>query len=141
MTYVVRFVYPPEPVAAQPAPPPPPAPPERRNVAYTYTGSRILLPAVVFDDGRFTYFKWPENTATPALFLVSPDGSESLVNYSYHDGYQVVEQTAPSFKLRDGKEVTTVINENWRLPSPGDTAPRPHDAKTAREAIKQGARP
>ena len=137
ITYVVRFTYPPEPVVAQARPEAPPAPPERRNVAYTYTGSRALLPSVVFDDGRFTYFRWPENTATPALFLVSPDGSESLVNYSYHDGFQVVEQIAPSFRLRDGKEVTTVINDGWRAPRPGDEAPRPHDAKTAREAAKQ----
>ncbi len=140
-TYVVRFLYPPEPVVAQAAPPAPPPPPERRNGAYTYTGSRALLPSVVFDDGRFTYFRWPEATATPALFLISPDGSESLVNYSYRDGFQVVEQTAQSFRLRDGKEVTTVINEGWRDPSPGLEAPRPHDAKTAREAVKGGTRP
>jgi type IV secretion system protein VirB9 len=134
MTYVVRFTYPPEPVAPKAAKPPPPAPPERRNAAYTYTGSKALLPSVVFDDGHVTYFKWPEATTTPALFLLAADGSESLVNSSFRDGYQVVEQTAPRFRLRDGKEVTTIINDGWRDPSPGDSAPQPHDAKTAREA-------
>jgi type IV secretion system protein VirB9 len=134
MTYVVRFTYPPEPVAAKAAKLPPPAPPERRNAAYTYTGSKALLPSVVFDDGHVTYFKWPEATTTPALFLLAADGSESLVNSSFRDGYQVVEQTAPRFRLRDGKAVTTIINDGWRDPSPGDAAPRPHDAKTAREA-------
>jgi type IV secretion system protein VirB9 len=134
MTYVVRFIYPPDPVVVASPPPPPPPPPERRNAAYTYTGARDLLPAEVFDDGKFTYFKWPESQSTPALFLLAADGTESLVNYSYRDGYQVVEQIAPRFRLRNGKDVTTVINEAWREPTPGAGAPRPHDAKTAREA-------
>ncbi len=132
MTYVLRFTYPPEPAVAVRAPPPPPPPPEQRNRAYTYTGSRALLPALIFDDGKFTYFKWADSESTPALFLLGKDGTESLVDYSYRDGYQVVEQTARSFRLRNGKDVTTVINEAWREPSPGDQAPRPHDAKTAR---------
>ena len=140
MTYVVRFLYPPEPVVAAVAAPPP-APPERRNIAYTYTGSRELLPSVVFDDGRFTYFRWPVDTTTPAVFAIAPDGTESLVNYSWRDGYEAVEQVAPRFSLRDGKTVTTVINEGWRPPARGEEAPRPHDAKTAREAAKQGVHP
>lgn len=136
MTYVVRFTYPPEPFVAVSPPPPPPPPPEQRNRAYTYTGSRSLLPSQVFDDGKFTYFKWPESESTPAVFLLAADGSESLVDYSFRDGYQVVEQTAPRFRLRDGKSVTTVINEAWRDPNPGALAPRPHDAKTARDAAR-----
>ncbi len=142
IAYVVRFLYPPDPAPPKLDPPPPPQAPERRNTRYSYTGSRAALPSLVFDDGHFTYFQWPDNVPTPALFLVAPDGSESIVNYSVRDGYQVVEQTAPRFVLRNGKEVTTVINEGWREPSPGDLAPRPFDAKTAREAAQaQGRRP
>ena len=96
---------------------------------------------MVFDDGRFTYFRWPADTSTPAVFSVAADGSESLVNYSWRDGFEAVEQISPRFTLRDGKAVTTVINEGWRPPLRGDEAPRPHDAKTAREAAKQGVRP
>ena len=136
MTYVVRFTYPPDPAVQVKGPPPPPPPPEQRNRAYTYTGSRALLPALVFDDGQFTYFKWPDSESTPAVFLLAADGSESLVDYSYRDGYQVVEQVAPRFRLRNGKDVTEVINDAWREPSPGDQAPRPHDAKTARAAVQ-----
>jgi type IV secretion system protein VirB9 len=140
MAYVVRFLYPPEPTPPAPPPPPPPQPPERRNVDYTYTGSRATLPSLVFDDGRFTYFQWSEGTATPALFLAGADGSESLVNYGVRDGYVVVEQLAPRYTLRNGKDVTTVINNGWREPAPGVDAPRPHDAKTARDAAKVGVR-
>ena len=139
IAYVVRFLYPadttPVPVVVTP---PPPAPPEKVNTAYSYTGSRAALPSQVFDDGRFTYFQWPDSVTTPALFLIEPDGSESIVNYTVRDGYQVVEQLAPRFKLRNGKEVTLVINDGWREPTPGDLAPKPHDAKTAREAGRGG---
>jgi type IV secretion system protein VirB9 len=139
LAYVVRFLYPAE--APPPAPPTlvPPPPPERRNLAYTYTGARPTLPSLVFDDGRFTYFQWAEGVATPALFLRAADGSESLVNYGVRQGYVVVEQLAPRFALRNGKDVTVVINNGWREPTAGLQAPRPHDAKTARDAVKAGA--
>jgi len=141
MTYVIRFAYPPEPVVVATPPPPPPPPPQRRNAAYTYAGARDLLPSEVFDDGKFTYFKWPESEATPALFLVAKDGTESLVNYSYRDGYQVVEQVSHLFRLRNGKDVTTIINQAWREPTPGEGAPKPADAKTAHEAERGQGHP
>jgi type IV secretion system protein VirB9 len=122
ISYVIRFTYPPDPVVVA-APPPPP--PERRNRAYTYKGSRSLLPSLMFDDGQFTYFRWVEDGSTPAIFLLADDGSESLVDYSFRDGYQVVEQVASRFQLRDGKSVTTVINNGWRPPLPGPDAPLP----------------
>jgi type IV secretion system protein VirB9 len=139
MTYLIRFLYPPEPPAPAAQAAPPAAPPVMRNRAYSYTGSRAVLPALVFDDGRFTYFRWPEGAATPALFLVEKDGSESLVNYGVRDGYQIVEQVAPRFVLRNGKEVAYVINDAWREPSAGPLAPRPHDRKTSHEAQRAGA--
>ncbi|MBE7220187.1 MAG: TrbG/VirB9 family P-type conjugative transfer protein [Caulobacteraceae bacterium] len=138
--YVIRFAYPkPPPTAAETAPPVPP-PPEARNTDYAYTGSRANLPSVVFDDGRFTYFQWPVQASTPALFVVGPDGQETLANYSMRGGYQVVEQVAPRFVLRAGKEVTTVINEAWREPDVSPSAPRPADAKTARAAARAEGR-
>ena len=141
MTYVVRFTYPPPPAVAVVSAPLPPAPPERKNTAFSYTGARELLPSVVFDDGRFTYFRWPAETAAPAIFAVSSDGGESLVNYTWRDGFLVVEETAPRFSLRDGKVVTTVVNEGWRPPERGAEAPRPLDRKTARRAAHEGTLP
>ncbi len=141
VTYVVRFIYPTPP---SPPPPPPevkPAPPERRNTAYTYTGARELLPSLVFDDGRSTYFQWPDAAPAPAIFVVGADGAESIVDYTFKDGFQVVAQLSPRFRLRSGKTLTTVINEGWRPPSPGADAPKPHDAKTAREALREERTP
>jgi type IV secretion system protein VirB9 len=123
--YLIRFTYPPPPAGKAATPFRPPAP-ELRNNAYSYTGSRVILPSQVFDDGHFTYFKWPETSSTPALFVSDAAGVESIANYSVRDGYQVVEQTAPRFVLRSGKEVTWVINGGWRAPRDraGHPAPR-----------------
>jgi type IV secretion system protein VirB9 len=132
LAYVVRFTYPPPPLMLAPAPTPKPGPPERRNTNYAYAGARDLAPSLVFDDGRFTYFQWPATAATPAVFVVGTDGKESLADYSHRDGFQVIEQLAPEFRLRDGKKVTTIVNEGWRAPDPGVEAPRPLDAKAAR---------
>jgi type IV secretion system protein VirB9 len=126
LAYVVRFVYPAPPFVPPPPPPPPPTPPERRNIAYTYAGSRALLPSAVFDDGVDTYFQWPKTTAIPAIFLVGPDGAESIVNFIIRDGFLVVEQVAPKFALRTGKEMTVVINDAWRDPLLDTSAPKPH---------------
>lgn len=142
-TYVVRFLYPAAPVeaVAEPAAPPPPV---RSNTRYTYTGSRSLLPTLVFDDGHFTYFKWSEQTPTPAIFALAGKGAggkgeggkgeESLVNYGVRQGYTIVEQIAPRFILRNGSETTTLINEGWQEPDPGPDAPLPFDARTEKAA-------
>lgn len=132
-TYVVRFLYPAAPVEATAAPTAPP-PPVRSNTRYSYTGARSLLPTLVFDDGRFTYFKWSEQTPTPAIFALTGKGEESLVNYGVRQGYTIVEQIAPRFILRNGSETTTLINAAWRDPDPGPEAPPPFDAKTAKAA-------
>jgi type IV secretion system protein VirB9 len=105
-------------------------PPEHRNIRYTYRGSSAILPSEVFDDGHFTYFKWAEGGSTPALFVVGADGGESVVNYSVRDGYQVVEQTAAKFILRDGKKITTVTNNDWQEPVPPPGAPQKEGVRT-----------
>ena len=134
--YLIRFAYPKVAVAKTAPAPVVPPPLDQRNTDYAYTGSRANLPSEVFDDGAFTYFRWPSQVSTPALFVVGADGQESVANYSVKGGYQVVEQTAPRFVLRAGKEVTTVINEAWREPPPAEGAPRPADAKTAKAAAR-----
>lgn len=136
-TYVVHFVYP-EPPARPVQPPPASKPPEHRNARYTYSGSRGLIPAEVFDDGRFTYFRWPETAATPAIFALSGEGGETLVNGNVRQGFVVVEQTAARFVLRNGALQTTIFNDGWREPDPGPAAPKPHSNHDARG---EGAEP
>jgi type IV secretion system protein VirB9 len=138
-TYDIHFVYPNEELAAATAVPDAPvsdaAPPDGWNFAYSYSGSKVTLPARVFDDGRFTYFQWLPSVDTPAVFAVQPDGKEALVNHITRGRYLVVEQVAAQFVLRSGSEVTQVFNDALRPPEPGAAAPRARDTKPARHGF------
>ena len=112
LPYVVRFRYPAPAVAIQELAPPDP-PPEIVNSAYSIAGASETAPAQVFDDGRRTYFAWPPQAATPAIFAVTADGTEGLVNSGVRGGYTVVDQLAGRFVLRNGKQVTTVVNQAY----------------------------
>lgn len=114
--YVVRFAYP-RVAMAIPLPPEPDPPPEERNVAYAVAGSAENTPLRIFDDGRMTYFAWAPQASVPAIFAVSAEGRESLVNSGVRGAYTVVEQLAPRFVLRNGKQVATVTNRAYVPPA------------------------
>ena len=90
--------------------------PELYNFRYKLSGkAKHIEPVEVFDDGKFTYFKFREESAEiPAIFMVFSDNTEGLVNYRVADGYVVVERTAPKFTLRSGNDTMCVFNENWK---------------------------
>ena len=86
--------------------------PYKYNFNYTLTGPQNISPVKIFDDGEFTYFEFPNKSATlPAFFLVESDNSESLINYRMVGDYVVVEQVGPRFTLRRGVDVVCVFNE------------------------------
>ena len=110
--YLVRFTYP-APAMVAPVEPPPEKPPEVVNSNYVVGGSPENRPLRIFDDGQMVYFEWPAEAALPAIFAVAADNSESLVNYVVRGPYIVVEQTGRRFVLRNGKQVTTVVNQGY----------------------------
>jgi len=89
------------------------------NMEYTYAGNTDLVPVRVFDDGEFTYFKFPKNLDTPAIFLVADDKSESLINFHVKGDYLVVQRTGKQFILRDGDRATCVYNNAYDLRGEG----------------------
>lgn len=128
-TYDIRFVYPNEELAAASlavpeAPISDATAPDSWNFAYSYAGSKAIVPARVFDDGRFTYFQWPESVDTPAVFAIDAAGKEALVNHIVRGRYFVVEQVSPQFLLRSGAAATQVFNDALKTPEPGAAAPR-----------------
>jgi type IV secretion system protein VirB9 len=121
--------------------PPPPAPadlvaerlqarPQVLNTAYSVaegTGSQDIVPDLVFDDGRFTYLRFPGNRELPAVFHVQGDGSEALVNARMEDGLLVVDRVSRRLMLRAGNAVVGLWNEAFDLdgapPVDGTTVP------------------
>lgn len=104
--WVVRFEYPKVVVAAIEEPPLPP--PRTLNYAYDRRGAAGLLPARVWDDGQLTYFEFPETIPVPAIFVGGPGKDESLVNTATRGRVTIVQQIAPRFTLRSGKQVATI---------------------------------
>ena len=90
-------------------------------------GSEDVVPSLVFDDGRFTYFRFPGNREVPAVFHVLGDGSETLVNARMEDDLLVVDRVSRRLMLRAGSAVVGIWNEAFDLngvaPTDGTTVP------------------
>ena len=89
--------------------------------------SADIVPTLVFDDGRFTYFRFPGNREVPAVFQVLGDDSETLVNTRMEDDLLVVDRVSRRLMLRAGAAVVGVWNEAFDLdgvpPGGGTTVP------------------
>lgn len=77
--------------------------------------SQDIVPTLVFDDGRFTYLRFPGNREVPAVFHVLGDGSESLVNARMEDDLLVVDRVSRRLMLRAGAAVVGIWNEAFDL--------------------------
>jgi type IV secretion system protein VirB9 len=126
---------------ALPAVPPPPTPqhvvaerllakPPVMNTQYAVaegTSSEDIVPTLVFDDGRFTYLRFPGNREIPAVFHVLGDGSETLVNARMEEDLLVVDRVSRRLVLRAGSAVVGLWNEAFDLdgrpPGAGTTVP------------------
>jgi type IV secretion system protein VirB9 len=59
--------------------------------SYKVSGSVLIRPSLIWDDGQKTYLEWPENIEAPAIFAIDAAGQESLVNCYYRDGKFVID--------------------------------------------------
>jgi type IV secretion system protein VirB9 len=92
------------------------AQPMARNLNYTLEGNgkgADITPTAVFDDGRFTYFRFPGNTEIPTIFVIGADGKEARTNYNMTGDDVVVQRLGRKFILRLGKSVVSVWNESF----------------------------
>ena len=121
--YAVRFIYPERPARVRG-----PTAGERVTKAlnraeharpvnrdYWYCGSAALRPVAASDNGIETRLTFGARSALPAVFVLNADGSESLVNFSMHQGVMVIERIAHRFVLRRGKLVGTVVNKGFAV--------------------------
>lgn len=134
--FSVSFNYPPEPKPAVPPEPPRPAlaatpatpiKPQaaiRINTAYSFTGDPGNVPLRVHDDGRETFFRWPEGVPTPAIYAVDPNGSRSIINYAQVGDEFAVDRVAVQFELRRGKSVTELYNDGYQPPALDQHSPQ-----------------
>ena len=94
------------------------AKPQVLNTSYSIAegkASEDIVPALVFDDGRFTYLRFPGNREVPAVFHVLGDGSETLLNARMEDDLLVVDRVSRRLMLRAGSAVVGVWNDAFDL--------------------------
>lgn len=85
------------------------------RTSYTMAGDFTIAPLNVWDDGKFTYFRFPGNRDVPAIYMVDPDGRESIVNRSSGgkaNDVVVVQKVNEKWSLRLGNQALAVFNED-----------------------------
>jgi type IV secretion system protein VirB9 len=107
--YSLRFTYPP---SGSPVEPALAAGGEARphNLQYGYCGPRALQPTRAWDDGVQTYLTFAPRADLPAVFVLNPDGTESLVNWSVEADQVRVHRVAERLVLRRGRQVGCLVN-------------------------------
>lgn len=90
------------------------AKPQVMNTQYSMAQGRAsedIVPTLVFDDGRFTYLRFPGNRELPAVFHVRGDGGETLVNARMEEDLLIVDRVSRRLMLRAGNSVVGLWNE------------------------------
>lgn len=93
--------------------------PEPRNWNYSMQigdASENIAPTTAYDDGRFTYLKFPNNRDFPSAFLVAADKTESLVNSHIDPATPdtlVIQRVSREMVLRLGNAVVGIYNDSF----------------------------
>ncbi len=125
MVFNLRFIYPDEEedegmklYSAAAATGPDLAHPEKYNFNYTISGDEEIAPIKIFDDGEFTYLEFRDkNAELPAIFAVSDNLVESMVNYRLapnKPNMVIIEQVFAKFSVRHGKKTLCIFNEAFK---------------------------
>lgn len=86
------------------------------NLNYLWRGDFGIKPVVAWDNGRFTFLKFPTATATPNIYKVLQDGTESIINTHIDDKQKdtvVIEEVGQLYRLRLGNSVLELKNGDY----------------------------
>lgn len=90
--------------------------PREINADYTMTGDRSIAPINAWDNGQFTFFRFPGAVDIPAIYIVQPDGTEAIVNQHVQGAASdtlVMHRTGAQWVLRLGEASLSVFNESY----------------------------
>ncbi|MBM5620391.1 TrbG/VirB9 family P-type conjugative transfer protein [Burkholderia pseudomallei] len=86
---------------------------ERRNDDYDMKGDVAIAPTSLWDDGRFTYFRYDTSRKVPEIYEIQADGTEAAPKRHVDGDTIVVESMATGFVLRLGKAVMAIRNNAY----------------------------
>lgn len=81
-----------------------------RNFDYFVAGKAEFAPYEVFDNGKQTFFTFPENAPLPGIFRVGKGGKEYLVNSRTSGNQIIVDGIHKLWTVRIGPEALCVSN-------------------------------
>ena len=67
---------------------------------FQFSGSAVIRPMAMFDDGAATYIKWQADAPVPAIFILDGRDQETLINGAVRNGAYVIDQIANRFLFR-----------------------------------------
>lgn len=84
------------------------------NLDYWVAGHTEVTPNGAYDDGRFTYLIFNNNSEMPAVYETDTNGKESLVNTNVVSGNTIViHRLAEKFVLRKGHFIASILNKSY----------------------------
>jgi len=78
------------------------------NTDYNFKGDRRLVPALVFDNGLYTFFEFKGEV--PAIYEVLPDRREKVINRHRDGKFVVVHKVSKQLTLRLGDRSICLFN-------------------------------
>lgn len=91
-----------------------------RDYNYLAAGDAASIkPVQVYDDGKRTIFVFADNTRRPGIFLVGPDGRESIVNVRHDANSSIVDRVSDRWTIRIGDEELCIAHGDVIRSVPG----------------------
>ena len=112
MFFEVRFRYPEDERRAAAANTQPKGFEAPRNYSYRVAGEGDFRPTHIYDDGRYTYFTFPENGRQPAVFKADEQGRERTVNWTQQGNTVRVLGVNEFWTLRIGDEAICALRDD-----------------------------
>lgn len=81
-----------------------------RNFDYNIAGTATFAPVEVFDNGKQTFFTFPENVPLPGIFKVGKSGKEYIVNSRTSGRQIIVDGVEKDWTVRIGAKALCVHN-------------------------------
>lgn len=91
------------------------------NWNYWSKGTAEIKPVKVFDDGRFTYMSFAQQSDMPAIYMLGDDDKESLINTSINPQSPhtlIVQKVTQRMLLRSGNSIVLIVNQSYDPSNP-----------------------
>lgn len=87
---------------------------EIQNYHYFAKGDKSIFPVEVWDNGTFTCMSFKSGIDLPVIFKKFPDNKEGLINSHIENGYIVIHEVNPEYRLRLGDLVVGIKTDRLK---------------------------